>query len=400
MSAYEVWLSQGNTGTEQDFLNGITGPQGPAGTNGIDGTDGQDGLSAYEVWLSQGNTGTEQDFLDSLVNSADIDSTNEIQSLLYSNDTLYITNGNSVFIGQETNGNSNTNLILEANITSPLYFGTSNPPATRVVSFDNYTLNEGTFDGAFFTTDSLIGAGTYVISLSLFSSQVYPFSAWIAKNGFGIAGQSTSSGRTSIITNYLEKNRMTITTIVDLENNDFIRIRAQCASTDDMRFVTPSSLRIYKLDNTSESGSNSDIDSSLCVNIGDYAHGGIVFYVDSTCMHGKVITPNDIMNYNANSDQDTAEDICFNLTYNSFDDWYLPTIDDLQLVYDNLGNGGFGLFWSWSNSTAYNIWHYWSSTNDIFSNPFVNGECLDFQTGNQLTIGKNNDCRIRAVRNF
>ena len=75
LSAYEIWLSQGNTGTEQDFLNSLEGPQGPAGTNGadgingIDGTngiDGQDGQSAYEIWLSQGNTGTEQDFLNSL----------------------------------------------------------------------------------------------------------------------------------------------------------------------------------------------------------------------------------------------------------------------------------------------------------------------------------------------
>ena len=66
LSAYEVWISQGNTGTEQDFLNGVIGPQGPAGTNGIDGTDGQngqDGLSAYETWINQGNTGTEADFL-------------------------------------------------------------------------------------------------------------------------------------------------------------------------------------------------------------------------------------------------------------------------------------------------------------------------------------------------
>ena len=69
LSAYEVWLSQGNTGAEADFLNGIIGPQGPAGTNGVDGTDGidgQDGLSAYEVWLSQGNTGTQADFLNGI----------------------------------------------------------------------------------------------------------------------------------------------------------------------------------------------------------------------------------------------------------------------------------------------------------------------------------------------
>jgi hypothetical protein len=38
-------------------LSGLTGPQGPAGVNG---------QSAYDIWLSQGNTGTQQDFLNSL----------------------------------------------------------------------------------------------------------------------------------------------------------------------------------------------------------------------------------------------------------------------------------------------------------------------------------------------
>ena len=36
---------------------------GPAGANGTNGTNGK---SAYEIWLSLGNTGTEQDFIDSL----------------------------------------------------------------------------------------------------------------------------------------------------------------------------------------------------------------------------------------------------------------------------------------------------------------------------------------------
>ncbi len=34
------------------------------------GTNGQNGLSAYEIWLSQGNTGTQQDFLNSLQGAA------------------------------------------------------------------------------------------------------------------------------------------------------------------------------------------------------------------------------------------------------------------------------------------------------------------------------------------
>ncbi len=48
---------------------GETGPQGLEGlpgTNGSDGTDGTDGKSAYQIWLDEGNAGTELDFLESL----------------------------------------------------------------------------------------------------------------------------------------------------------------------------------------------------------------------------------------------------------------------------------------------------------------------------------------------
>ena len=42
---------------------GIDGKDGEDGADGIDGSDGADGKSAYEIWLEQGNTGTEEDFL-------------------------------------------------------------------------------------------------------------------------------------------------------------------------------------------------------------------------------------------------------------------------------------------------------------------------------------------------
>ena len=48
---------------------GDTGEPGQDGTNGIDGQDGADGKSAYQIWLDEGNVGTEQDFLDSLKGS-------------------------------------------------------------------------------------------------------------------------------------------------------------------------------------------------------------------------------------------------------------------------------------------------------------------------------------------
>ena len=67
----------GATGPQgQDGATGPAGPQGIQGEAGADGQDGvdglegvngTDGLSAYEIWLDLGNTGTEQDFIDSLV---------------------------------------------------------------------------------------------------------------------------------------------------------------------------------------------------------------------------------------------------------------------------------------------------------------------------------------------
>ena len=50
---------QGEKGDQGD--QGVAGQDGADGTNGV---DGQDGDSAYQIWLNNGNTGSEQDFLD------------------------------------------------------------------------------------------------------------------------------------------------------------------------------------------------------------------------------------------------------------------------------------------------------------------------------------------------
>lgn len=129
LSAYEIWLNDGHTGTESDFLNwlkgkdgytpvkgvdyfdgqdgadgkngvdgkdgapgkdgkdgytpvkgvdyfdgepgkdgqpGKDGADGKDGLNGKDGASGKDGKSAYEIWLAAGHSGSEDDFLQSL----------------------------------------------------------------------------------------------------------------------------------------------------------------------------------------------------------------------------------------------------------------------------------------------------------------------------------------------
>ncbi|MDE5721611.1 MAG: hypothetical protein K2I30_02550 [Clostridia bacterium] len=56
-SAYEIWLEEGHTGSQADFLEWLKGDDGQNGTNGTDGK------SAYHIWLDNGHAGTEADFL-------------------------------------------------------------------------------------------------------------------------------------------------------------------------------------------------------------------------------------------------------------------------------------------------------------------------------------------------
>ena len=71
-SAYQIWLDNGHSGTETDFLNSLKGAKGDPGKDGQNGTpgtngkNGADGKSAYQIWLDNGHTGTETDFLNSL----------------------------------------------------------------------------------------------------------------------------------------------------------------------------------------------------------------------------------------------------------------------------------------------------------------------------------------------
>ena len=62
-SAYQVWLDEGNTGTEAEYLESLKGKDGEQGPAGAKGDDGK---SAYQLWLEAGNTGSEEDYLNSL----------------------------------------------------------------------------------------------------------------------------------------------------------------------------------------------------------------------------------------------------------------------------------------------------------------------------------------------
>jgi hypothetical protein len=86
---------------------------------------------------------------------------------------------------------------------------------------------------------------------------------------------------------------------------------------------------------------------------------------------------------------DTAADICANLSLGGYSDWFLPSKDELNLMYQNLklfGVGGFADLYYWSSS-EYNANYAWNQ---------------DFLSGDQTHPypDKNNTFRVRAVRAF
>jgi hypothetical protein len=85
----------------------------------------------------------------------------------------------------------------------------------------------------------------------------------------------------------------------------------------------------------------------------------------------------------------TAPWLCDELTINGFHDWYLPSLDELLYIYNNLYSRGLGGFKSGT---------YWSS--------YVNGWwkvfCVDFSDGSEKDPPSPGDRKylVRAVRQF
>ena len=167
--------------------------------------------------------------------------------------------------------------------------------------------------------------------------------------------------------------------------------------------------------------------STSSINIGSNYAGGIVFYVDSTGQHGLVCAPNDqgVAEWGCNCFEigglifslgsgltntnritsiclqtGIAAQICSNLELNGFFDWYLPSINELQLMWNNLRGT--------PNSPTPNLANfstqspYWSSSEP--SNYPCYALAIDFWQGNMVTrnkyMGQNYGSRVRAIRSF
>lgn len=160
--------------------------------------------------------------------------------------------------------------------------------------------------------------------------------------------------------------------------------------------------------------------------IGQTYQGGIIFYIDGTGQHGLIAAPTDqttpnigIYWYNGSftitdaigtaigtgqanttniiSNQGAgnyAAKLCDDLAIDTYSDWYLPSKDELNLMYQNIGKG---LQTTLTNIGGFSDYGYWSSseydTNTVWTQYFHNGF--------QGPSGKSGaPFYVRAIRSF
>ena len=91
----------------------------------------------------------------------------------------------------------------------------------------------------------------------------------------------------------------------------------------------------------------------------------------------------------SNSRNPNAATLCNDYTYGGYDDWFLPSKDELNLMYNNLwkkGLGGFALAGYWSSSEG-------SSLTNLAWLPY-------FSNGDQYNTNRDYEYRVRPVRAF
>jgi len=168
-----------------------------------------------------------------------------------------------------------------------------------------------------------------------------------------------------------------------------------------------------------------DCDENLFVQVGDMTLGGIVFYVDETNQHGLVsslidggsfewgcyntvtgITNQAIGSGNQNTTSiindgcipvygtKTAAQVAFEFESEGYDDWYLPSLNELWEMYYTIGQGS-----STDNVGDFSD-RYWSSSEN---NPNPSGSSaysIRFIQGGVYSDGKVAGNIVRPIRSF
>ena len=142
-----------------------------------------------------------------------------------------------------------------------------------------------------------------------------------------------------------------------------------------------------------------DCDGDFIAQIGDASFGGIVFYVDETGQHGLVVAPEDLHSYNDDVDGFynwyEATEIVVEIEVNYYDDWRLPSQDEFDIIYNEIGYGSEDFY----NLAGFDGHNYWTST----INPNDSSSAWQIAMSQSGLGGYNfliNGGRVRPIRSF
>ena len=140
------------------------------------------------------------------------------------------------------------------------------------------------------------------------------------------------------------------------------------------------------------SGTTATITVNL-YHVGDRYGGGIVFYVDGTGEHGLIAATSD---ENINQIKWLDAKIAFDVKYDGTD-WRLPTKDELNIMYTNIGRGASG---NDKNIGKFELDFYWSSTIDSGGGVWAQ-QMIGESHGVDYPLGPGwGEAHVRAIRTF
>ena len=122
-----------------------------------------------------------------------------------------------------------------------------------------------------------------------------------------------------------------------------------------------------------------------CQEIGDIQEGGYIFQINED---GTGLVA-DLQDLEGTMDWWTAINAAASSTSQGYDDWYLPSKDELELMYSTIGQGGVNIGGFADN-------YYWSSSENYNYSAWV----VDFNNGYTNDYGKSSAIRVRVIRAF
>lgn len=159
--------------------------------------------------------------------------------------------------------------------------------------------------------------------------------------------------------------------------------------------------------------------------IGDFHEGGVIFYLDSSGEHGLACAvidqgfdiewgcpsllsfgakgleigtgkQNTVDILNACNEENIAAALCEQFESNGYDDWFLPSRDELDSLYQHLDIVNETALEQEGGGILYNGGEYWSSSHYLDNTVWIQS----FSAGNQSSELKDKKNYVRTIRSF